>query len=94
MPRGKRLKEVFTITAVNNEKNNFHEIDDPRTWHGYDTMDDAIKDAKEIYNEYKKAYKKLEVSVCFGEHLYESGDILGERECLSLEDLGVIKRRK
>ena len=89
-----KVKEVFTINAVNEAPNNFHEIEDSRTWHGYDTMDEAIKNAKELYTEEKKHYKHLDVSVCFNEFEYASGNIFGERECLSLKDLGVFKKRR
>lgn len=85
-----REKEVFTIHAVNDEPNNFREIEDPRTWCIYESMDEAIDDAKELYNELIKKHRHLEVSVCFNEFQHPSGDILGEPECLSLRDLGVL----
>ena len=88
---GKKLNEVFTIDASFDKG----ELDDSRTMIGYGSMDEAIRTAKELEKEYSKDkyYKHLEVSVCFNEFKYSSGDILGDRTCLSLRDLGIKKRK-
>ena len=88
---GKKLNEVFTINASFDKG----EIEETRTEIAYGSMDEAIESAKKLEKDYSKDkyYKNLEVSVCFNEFKYSSGDVLGDRTCLSLRDL-VIKKRK
>ena len=83
-------REVFTIHAVAGSPDNFDEIEDRVTSALYYDRAEAIHYAKEFYHEHKKTHKHLDVSVCFNEFQQPSGDILGEPECLSLKDLGVL----
>jgi len=93
---GKKLEEVFTISASFDGGT----IDEKRTMAGYPSMDDAVKTARILYRELSRTkkdrnyYKNLDVSVCFGEFKYESGDILGEPTCLSINDLKTPKRKE
>ncbi|MBE3120702.1 MAG: hypothetical protein IMZ53_08440 [Thermoplasmata archaeon] len=93
---GKKLEEVFTIRASFDGGT----IDNNRTMAGYPSMDEAVGTARKLYKDFSKTkenrkyYKNLDVSVCFGEFKYESGDILGEPTCLSIKDLKTPKRKE
>lgn len=92
MNRGRKVREIFTVEGFYDEGS----VDDWRTMISYPTMDDAIEAAKELQKEHsrKNYYKNFEAAVCFNEWEYESGDIYGNRTCLSLKDLGISKKRK
>ena len=94
--KGRKVKEVFTIEGKYTGKYGEDSIDDYRTMIGYESMDEAIKHAKLLEKAYKgkKGYKNFTALVCFNEWEYESGDIYGNRTCLSLKDLGVNGKRK
>lgn len=92
MNRGKKLEEVFTVEGLFDRGS----VDDHRTMIGYGSMDEAIKAAKGLEKDYrgKRYYKNFVALVCFNEWKYESGDIYGNRTCLSLNDLGLNKKKR
>lgn len=92
---GKKVREIITIRGTFDGG----ELDG-LSGGSYPSVDEAIEDARKIYKDYsrtkedRKFYKNLDVSVCFGEFEYESGDILGEPTCLSIKDLRPPRRKE
>ena len=81
---GKPVKEVITIDIYGGD---YHgSLSDKRAFATYDSVDEAIEVAREIYLELKDEYPELTVSISFDEWEYESGDVLGDATTLSLQD--------